>query len=188
MKVERVPHIADREQVMYLWEMYNRIFKEVNTMAAQRHLMNWDEFIDVMYTPYVTKYVLHDHDGRIVGLSTLTNTLTAWPLISPEFFARTFPDYYERDAIWYCGFVGVDRFSSIKPVHGFRALVCEMLEDIHSNNGMTVMDFCTYNVARKRLPHITQALLTSLYPKTTAGRIDSQEFWAYRFDGQPVGG
>lgn len=184
MKVIRTLDMPHSDDVDEGWQMYCRIFDSVNTEAAQRHLMYWDEFLAVMQDDSVIKYFLQNDDGSLTGLSVLTNRLKSWPLISAPYFEKYFPDYYARDAIWYCGFVGVERSGTSKPVHGFRTLVCAMLEDIHSNNGMTVMDFCHYNVARKRLPYVTASLLESLHPDTRMAQIDAQQFWAYRFDGK----
>lgn len=183
MKVERTHQIQDREPMIELWELYCRIFEDVNTRAVQRHMMSWDEFRAVMLDLDVIKYVVRMEDGSARGISVLTNKLKAWPLISPDYFRVHFPDFYEREAIWYCGFVGMEQVQGRRVTHGFRALVCAMLEDIHSNQGMTVMDFCMYNAARKKLPDVTASLLESLYPRTVSEKIDQQEFWAYRFDG-----
>jgi hypothetical protein len=88
------------------WSLYVQLFTEVDELAAQRHLMTYDEFAEVYHDPRVLKFYEFDR-GSLIGMSVLTQHLDAWPLISPRFFARRWPAHYSRQAIWYVGFVGV---------------------------------------------------------------------------------
>src|SRR3982750_2977952 len=87
------------------WAFYEDVFTEVNALAANRHLMTFDEFEQVMADRRVQKWFAFSDDGRIIGMSTITNVLSAWPLVSPAFFAERYPSHYERQAIWYIGFI-----------------------------------------------------------------------------------
>ena len=171
-------------QVDQAWALYNDVFAEVNTLAAQRHLMTAEEFTTVYHDPRILKFYVHDQAGDLTGMSVLTQDLDAWPLISPPFFARRWPHHYTRKAIWYVGFVGI----ATHQLHGFRELVRNMYAHVSSNNGIAVMDFCTYNLTRRRLPAITLKLLAGLNPAAGMQTADTQSFVVYDFDQPPGGG
>lgn len=172
---QRTPTIPDVDEA---WALYTDIFTDINALAAQRHLMTVDEFTGVYHDPHVLKFYVHDDAGNLAGMAVLTQQLEAWPLISPQFFARRWPEHYARRAIWYAGFVGV------LPQHayGFRELVTTMYTHIISNNGIAVMDCCTYNMTQRRLPAVTLKLLGWLNPAADMEIADTQTFVAYRFD------
>lgn len=165
------------------WDMYAGIFTDINTMAAQRHLMTRQEFTTVYHDPRVLKFYVHDQAGNLTGMSVLTQHLNAWPLISPPYFARRWPQHYARQAIWYVGFVGVQPHQR----HGFRQLVNDMYAHVISNAGIVVMDFCTYNITRRRLPAITLKLLGGINAAADMETTDAQSFVVYRFDGNHGG-
>lgn len=172
-----------RPQLEQAWTLYSDIFAEINTLAAQRHLMSAEEFTAVYHDRRVLKFYVHDQDGHLAGMSVLTQHLDAWPLISPQFFARRWPEHYARKAIWYVGFTGV----TARQPHGFRELVRDMYTHISSNAGIAVMDCCTHNSARLRLPLITLKLLAGINPAASMQTADSQSFNVYHFD-RPTGG
>lgn len=164
-------------------DLYMNTFADIDGLAAQRHLMTGDEFRDVAMDPRITKHVAwaERDDGQYpAGLSVITNHLDAWPLISPRYFQRRWPLHYEDRRIFYIGFVCVKPNA---PTSTFRDLITDMSEQVFAADGIAVMDFCTANVV-KGLPRATGWLLNNLHDKAVGGRIDAQEFWAWRFDGQ----
>lgn len=167
-----------------LWEMYRAAFADVDGYAVQRHLMTRDEFDHVATDNRIDKHVAYGADGGAVGQAVITDELDAWPLISPRYFERRWPDHYRNRRIFYVGYVCT---TPAAPITTFRDLIADMGAQVFDCGGIAVMDFCTANVAR-RLPQATTATLRRLDPRTTGGQIDEQEFWAWRFDGQPLGG
>lgn len=166
------------------WQLYQRVFADINKRAAQRHLMTHHEYIDVAEDPRIRKYFAVQPDGDPVGLSTITNQLDAWPLISPEYFAHRFPDHYQRQAIWYIGYVGVDTTPTGRPrLHTFSQLIAAMYPQVIESDGLAVMDFCGYNIDVKHLPEVSRLVQHRLNPNVTGTVLDRQEFWAFRFDG-----
>jgi len=160
------------------YALYADLFAEVNTLAAQRHLMTFTEFTTVYHDPHLLKFYVHDQDGDLAGMSVLTQDLDAWPLISPPYFARRWPEHYARRAIWYVGFVGV---APHRP-HGFRELVSRMYAHVISNSGIVAVDYCTYNMDRRRLAEITHKLLGGLNPDAGMELADAQTTVVYHFD------
>lgn len=160
------------------YALYAEIFAGINSLAAQRHLMTAAEFRTVYHDSRILKFYLHDETGALAGMSVLTQDLDAWPLISPPYFARRWPEHYARQAIWYVGFVGV---TPHRP-HGFRELVSRMYAHVISNSGIVVVDYCTYNMTRRRLATITHKLLSGLNPDAGMELADSQATVVYHFD------
>lgn len=164
-----------------MWAMYEQTFREIDELAVQRHLMTRAEFDAVMDDPAVRKHTAYD-DDRIVGQSVITDDLDAWPLISPRYFARHYPVEYAEKRIFYVGYVCTDPGA---PITTFRDLIDDMAREVFACDGIAVMDFCTINVLRG-LPAATTRILRRLAPAGQAHpvQLDTQEFWAWRFDGQ----
>lgn len=160
------------------WNLYADLFTDIDTLAAQRHLMTYAEFAEVYHNPDVLKFYTFGDTGEPVGMSVLTRELSAWPLISPRFFARHFPEFYQRKSIWYVGFVGVRP----RNLHAFRELVGLMYPYVACSQGIAVMDFCAFNTTSRRLPEVTLRLLGSMNPSAGMHTADAQSFVVYRFD------
>ena len=159
--------------------LYNNAFADLSELAVQQHLMTDDEFTEMARDPSLSKYLALGGDLTMLGMSVLTNRLAAWSLVAPAFFRRRWPTEYAENRIFYVGFVCTRRDA---PNHVFRDLIERMYQDVIAVNGIAVMDFCTYMTMR-RIPGITHRILSGINPATTSARIDTQEFWAYRFDG-----
>jgi hypothetical protein len=173
---------ADLDPFTPSWSLYYETFHHVNELAAQRHLMTADEFTDVASDPRITKHVSLDDARRTQGLGVITNQLAAWPLISPPYFRRRWPEHFHENRIFYIGFVCVRPDA---PSGTFREIIADMSQQVFAVDGIAVMDFCTVNV-NKGLPRATTWLLNSLHENAVGGPIDAQEFWAWRFDGKDL--
>lgn len=184
MKIE-TKTILPPDESAEAWKFYERVFTPVNALAAQRHLMTGAEFDAVAADERVLKYPARDDDGTLLGLGVQTNDLEAWPLISPAFFARRWPRHFEQRRIWYVGFVGVGGYHATT-LHVFTELVTAMHARILAGDGIAVMDFCAFNVDLRKVPYAAWRIQDRQWPGTTGGVIDRQEFWAFRYDGEPV--
>lgn len=169
----------DDELLARAYTLYAHVFEEINELAAQRHLLTHAEFSDVATDPRIIKLLAYDSTGNLNGIATITNTLEAWPLISPPFYRRLFPNHYARQAIWYVGFVGVRP----RTPHVFRALVSELFTHVRSNDGVVAMDFCTFNQDVLDMPHRTLAMLKGWHEGSRVQKMDAQTTWLYEFDG-----
>lgn len=157
-------------------QLYRDVFAEIDTLAAQRHMLSDDELSGVLANPRVQKWVALG-DGGPVGVSVITNSLHDWPLVSPRFFRRIEPERYAARKIWYVGFVGVT------PGHPgvFVDLIEAMAPQVSKEGGMAVMDFCHWNVAVRKLPAITQRILGRYDDRAAGILVDRQEFWGWTF-------
>lgn len=171
---------ADLDYMMSMCRnMYKKAFWEINELAVQRHLMTDDEFTMMAYDQAIMKYVARAPDGVILGFSAMTNRLTAWPLISPAYFQRRWPAEYEQRRIFYVGFVCT---LDGAPPAVFPQLIERMYQEVIAVEGIAVMDFCAHNVHR-RMPGVTTRILNRINPGTEGACLDTQSFWAWRFDG-----
>jgi hypothetical protein len=161
------------------WRLYQHCFRPVNELAAQRHLMNRAEFDEVMHDKRIRKYLWTDNDGdrrAVTGMSTYTNDLDAWPLVSPAYFRRNWPDHYAARRIWYCGFVGVRGVGT----PAFGELVEAMYRVAADDGGIIFLDICGHN-AKRGLPDAIERRLEGLAGVVKATPVDVQTFWSYEF-------
>jgi hypothetical protein len=168
-----------------LWDMYCTAFEQINRLAVQRHLMTRDEFEDMLADKRVTKYVTVDQaKWRPAAMAVITNDLSAWPLISPDYFEYRWPALYAQRRIWYCGFVATAQGEDRPPAGVFGDLIATMAEPIVAARGVCAMDYCAVNVTRN-LPALSDLLLRRRYPSEVHERIDQQSFYAYFPAGRP---
>jgi hypothetical protein len=161
------------------WRLYAEVFDSLRYAAVQRHVMFRDEFDAVMADSRVAKYVAVGHDGHLRGLSTYTNDLSAVPLISPEFFARRWPEHFATRRIWYCGFVAVRTGTRSSGV--FAALVEAMYRVAATEHGIIALDFCRHNDEVFRMSRAVRLMLHRLSGGVLSRKIDEQAYWLYEF-------
>lgn len=179
MVIKVVDQINDDDILEAAWQLYDDAFRELNTLAVQRHLMYRSEFDEVMSDHRVQKYLCLDDDGTLLGLSTYTNDLDAVPLIAPEYFARHWPDEYAARKIWYIGFVAI--LPRMQGCHLLHQLVEQMYLVAATQNGLVGLDICSYNDKVRQLPHILKSMVNRLTDNMRFERIDQQSFWLYQF-------
>ena len=180
MVIKIVEQVNDEELLESLWGLYYEAFKDLNSLAVQRHLMYRHEFDDVMRDQRVQKYLCLDDDGTLYGLSTYTNNLDAVPLIAPQYFERHWPDHYAARKIWYIGFVAVDPKVQGKR-HAFAELVEEMYMVAATQNGLVGLDVCNYNDDTRSMTRIFRMMVSRLSDTMRFERIDQQSYWLYEF-------
>lgn len=160
------------------WKLYNLAFDDLRHLAVQRHVMYGSEFDDVMADARVDKYLMWDDDGALQGIATMTTDLYSMPLISPEYFARRWPERYAAGQIYYVGFLGVHPDS-----HGtgvFAEMVRAMTEPVAKVHGLAILDVCTHN---KTHLHLARAIswLVSTWAAVRMSDLDAQTYVSYDF-------
>lgn len=178
--VERheLPHDA---LIEHCWVRYTEAMRTVADRAVQQHMMTRPEFEAVMNDDRISKWVaiLHLDDGtplgyyEVLGLATMTNELSSWPLVSRSYFRTNFPG---RE-IFYIGLV----VTRPRAIHTFMRLISAMYDEVIAADGVAVMDFCGVNVDERRLPEVTDKMLKRFNPHAVGTMIDRQEFWAWDF-------
>jgi hypothetical protein len=179
MLVKIVDQIPDEMQKA-AWDLYQGAFEDLRALAVQRHLMYRSEFDEVMNDPRIDKYLCLDDGGRLCGLSTFTNDLSALPLIAPEYFERRWPELFSQKKIWYVGFAAVGTDS--RDTRAFAELVEAMHRTASDLNGMIAIDYCRYNDDERNFGRVVRLMLRRLSGGALrAERMDQQSFWIYDF-------
>jgi hypothetical protein len=173
VEAEKVLTGTRREEA---WHLYTAAFEELRYAAVQRHVLHRTEFDDIMSDDRVEKYTALTPDGALAGLSTFTNDLTAMPLISPDYFARRWPDHYAARRIWYLGFIAIAADQRRSGV--FEAMIERMWRAVRANAGVAALDLCARNESRGLDAAITRTL-AALTPEVIATRLDTQAFWSW---------
>lgn len=167
--VDRIGHVQE------YYAHYVSIFREVDSLAINRHLMTYNEFSAVMQDQRIVKFFAYD-GGILQGMSVVTNELEAWSLISPAYFKRRYPDQYGAMQVWYIGYVGALRKASPAT---FGALLAAMYE--HVKDGISFMDFCSYNVDERNLASLSHLMMKRIDKTICTEKVDAQEFWMMSF-------
>src|SRR4051812_8237919 len=154
------------------WSFYDRAFEELRIKAAQRHAMTRDEFDDVMVDGRVDKILAAKpgSDGPC-GMATLTNDLKAVPLISPEYYAHRWPQFYAEQKIYYVGFLAID-----PNYHGtgvLSKLLSSMCAIVPPEGGILAADICSFNEDSLKLPELFARVCGTFRPKPTLTRHDA---------------
>ena len=174
-----VHKVIDDEQDRY-WELYERAFADMRTMAVQRHLMRRDEFDQVLGDARVLKYVVRDvARGRLAGLATMTDDLNAVPLVEPEYFAHHYPDLVAARSLFYVSFVGVDPDYQGTGTMGM--IIGEMCQEVSPTGGVICLDVAERVEAVHRLPSAIERIGNTFAPGAARRRLDAQVYWAYQF-------
>ena len=179
MLVKTIDQITEDETIHAAWDLYQRAFEELRSLAVQRHLMYFDEFVDVMKDQRVQKYLALRDDGTLCGISTYTNDLQAVPLIAPEWFERHWPEHYATNRIWYIGFVAVD--TEAQGLRVFAELVEQMYLVASNQNGLVGLDICTHNDEMRHMSRVFRSMIRRWAPTMKFDRIDQQSYWLYQF-------
>jgi hypothetical protein len=178
--VKTVP-VVDGDLREQAWKLYLQSFDELRYLAVQRHVMYGEEFDDVMSDSRVDKYLLYGDDGSLQAMSTMTADLRSMPLISPEYFARRWPERYEAGLVFYIGFLAVHPDSHGTGVFG--DLVRAMTEPVADRGGLAVIDVCTYNKDRLHLPRAIRWLASTWATSVEMADLDAQTYVGYDFAG-----
>jgi hypothetical protein len=177
MRIDEFPvlpgHLTDGA-----WQFCSEAFRELRTLAVQRHVYHRHEFEAQMLDDRVVKYVaiVNEH---VRGIATLTNDLHAVPLISPDYFQERWPEKYAGRRIFYVGFVAVQ--SGSRGAGVFVRLLRKMGERILAEESIMVLDVCAHNEAAHGLPNVVRIATGRVAGSVQSRLLDSQSYWLYEF-------
>ena len=134
------------EHVEHFYGLYAKAFGPMQARAAARHMLTGEEFAEEMADKRVEKYVATDTAGAPMALMTFTGDLSAVPWISPQFYAARYPDELARGAVFYMGYLLVDRSRATPELFG--ELIQRVVDRMTAIQGVCVFDVCAYNDSR----------------------------------------
>jgi hypothetical protein len=167
-----------------LWAMYTEAFEPMRRLAAQRHVMFRDEYVDLVEDRRVTKIVATDGAG-VAGLAVVTSDLKAVPLIEPEYFEHLEPEFYARGHVWYTVFVCTRQGWPHPPRDTFARLIDKVAEPIRPVRGVCYMDYAQVRVDGG-LPWHANNLLREGHAEAVFDRVDAQTYYGYYPGGRPA--
>ena len=134
---------VEPELALVFYDLYETAFGPLRVQALARQVLTKCEFYAQMIDSSVVKYVAWGDHGRPVGLCTLTRRLESVPWISPEYFAHRYPDHWQRNAIWYFGFV------LAHPSERHSRFVDQLIDvgmgELVDEHAVCAWDMCAYN-------------------------------------------
>lgn len=171
---------ASPELVARFWTLYENAFGPLRILAAARHVLSFDEFVDEMNDERIWKYVAHDSEGKMVGLTTLTDDLSSVPWISPDYFRHHYPEQTSRNAVFYLGFTLVEPTTRHVPV--FFAMLRPIVLRVAARRAVCAYDISSYNDSVLSFGAGIERLLHRM-AEVEVEPVDVQTYYAVRFSG-----
>jgi len=140
-KVEILDSIMDYKDQEKLWYLYHTAFRKLNENSPSRQSFTMGEFMKLMGDGEMTKFILRDIDGKIVGLGLATNNLSKVPWISQDFFRKRYPLHFENRIVYYIECLVVS--GGLKPFSGL-TLLASMI-DYFPGGSVGCFDFSERN-------------------------------------------
>lgn len=154
--------VVEGEAVDVFYDLYVEAFAPLRTEAVARHVLREDEFLEEMVNPLIDKYVAWDADGKAIALATLTRHMETVPWIEPAYFAHRFPEVAERNAVFYLGFILVDRAHRRSKL--FSEIIEAVIRHVVDNRGVCGWDICAFNNRAVGLSEVIKSLTDSVAP------------------------
>lgn len=163
------------------WSLYLRAFEPLRARAAARNVLHREEFVAEMADPRVDKYVAWDGEHHAVGITTLTDDLSAVPWVSPEYYAAQFPEHAARGALYYLGFTLVHPRARRGTV--FVDMMEPLLSRLVSEDAVVCGDVCGFNNAAHGFEANVITMLTTAATDVDVEVLDTQTYYSARFQG-----
>lgn len=174
-----IERVLPPEIIEALYPRYLAAFEPVRTKAAARHLLTADEFAQEMRDERIDKYVAWDDaDGEPVGATTLVTDLAAVPWISPEFYARRYPEQYGRGAVFYLGISFVDPHRRCQGAYVL--MMGAVGQRLIRDRAVCAYDVCAHNAASGSGRNVAALCRIG---KSRIDDLDTQIYRAAVFDG-----
>lgn len=153
------------------WSVYRECFTPLRHLAVQRHLMTRDEFDQQMADSRLTKAMLLDDHGTIIGIAAYTTDLGAVALVEPAYFEHHYRRAYSHQHIWYVTFCGV--------LPSYSGAFLTFVEHIYNlsapHDGIVLFDACNHNVDKLGIFRSILAWTTRLSRRKSKAKVIDQE-------------
>lgn len=173
-----------REQIILgpeaetLYRLYRRSFEPLRTRAAARQVLTREEFFSQMNDSRIDKYIAWEGDGEPVGMVTVTRHLQAVPWVSPEYYAKQFPDQWARKAVYYLGFTLAR--PAIRRTSFLDTIVRFCVAPLVAERAVIAYDVCSYN--NEGLGFSTRiAEMLGQFSHSQPVELDAQVYFAVNF-------
>jgi hypothetical protein len=136
--------VIDPHQAHNMYEFYDEAFKALNESSPVRQGLTPDEFLEmVVDDPNVAK-IVSTSKGEITALCLLSDDLTKFDWINPEFFEGAFPDKSEKKQVVYFPALAADPEKIGSNTMRMVGLLAELAE-AGDNEPIIAFDCCDVN-------------------------------------------
>lgn len=163
------------------WPVYEEAFGPLRILAAARQVLTEDEFASELDDSRVWKYMALDPDGRLAGLTTLTDDVATMPWISPQYFEHHYPEEWRRHAVFYGGISLVRQDMRRYPV--FPRMMACLAQRVAQARGIFAFDICGYNERERGLDRATAKILNRV-AEFHVHPVDVQTYYVARATGK----
>jgi hypothetical protein len=170
----------DEERVERFLEVYRISMEPLEELAACRQSLTDEEFRVEMSDPSTVRYVGWEDDVA-VALFWMTTDLTAVPWISPRFYAKRFPDLFERNLLFYIS--GVVVLPEARGQEWSARLFEEGIRYVAELGGASVFDCSTFVVDTVGMLKIIEGAGAHI-TKYERHDLDQQHYFAYTTHGR----
>ncbi len=132
--------------------IYHESFAHLAELAASKQVLSDTDFRTVMASPEVLKFSGWTQADKLCAIALATPKLDLVPWVSPPFFAKRFPDHYERGVIYY--FLALLVHEENRDESWATAILEAISLFCGARQGVTVFDCCTFNNDVVKLPEI----------------------------------
>ena len=164
------------------WSLYEESFGPLRIRAAARQVLTEPEFAAELENPRIWKYVARDPQGRLAGLTTLTNDVSTMPWISPEYFEHNYPDEWRRHAVFYVGVTLVR--PDMRRDRVWAMMATRVAQRVAAARGVLGYDICGHNDQERSLGRTTAKLLPTV-ADFQVGAVDVQTYYVARATASP---
>ncbi len=155
--------------------IYHENFAPLAELAASKQVLSDAEFRSLMASEEVLKFSGWTDENELCAIALATPKLELVPWVSQPFFAKRFPEHYERGVIYYFLTILVREENRNQP---WATAIIEAI-GLHcgAQQGVTVFDCCSFNNDEVKVPEII--IETSRrYLDLDAYEIDLQHYHA----------
>jgi hypothetical protein len=175
MRITIETHIDPQTTEAFL-PVYHQTFAHLIELSAVKQSLSDDEFRLFMACDEVLKFTGWDDDGELCAISMVSQKLDLVPWISAPFFAKRFPDHYQRDALFYFLTVLVREERRSEP--WARALIEAFGLHCGTVKGTCLFDCCEYNDEVIGVPSIIAGIARK-FLDIDEQVVDVQRYYAY---------
>jgi ribosomal protein S18 acetylase RimI-like enzyme len=166
--------ITDLDEQKALWQVYDEAFSTALEEAPHEQRNYTEEtFKEALEDPEFVKFVTYK-DEEIIGIGLATTNLSKAPWVSPKFYQKKFPKYFESQLIFYITVIGIlPKYQNYK--FG-KELINTMVKIIDTRNGMVGFDFSENK--KSFLPGLILRVIEENNISVKGEKLDSEVYYA----------
>jgi len=164
-----------------LWDVFIRSLDHLRERSPIKQVVSRAQFDEMFADPRIIRVALRDiqADDRLVGLTLVSNDLSALPEPSADYFRARWPEHYAAGRVWYVSYVVViPEYVGTSAGASMIGFCLDLVSE--EQGGVFGLDVCETNEERVQFARSVPRIADRLFRKRLEGhRLDSQLFFAY---------